>query len=201
MSHDAAKPRLRREARARLRDLSPAARDKAARRIQDDLASGRFFAEGKTVGLFAALPSEPATEPIFQTARERGCRVALPRMLPGGGLELYRVEDWSRDLEANAHGIAEPRPEGGRLVPPGEVDLLCAPGLGFDRAGHRLGRGGGDYDRLLATVRPDCLRLGLFFAIQEFDALPAEAHDQMLHAVLTENGLITVSRTGHKALP
>jgi len=76
---------------------------------------------------------------------------------------------------------------GGDEAPP--PDLVLVPGLAFDRHGHRLGRGGGFYDRWLEkTGLPT---IGLCFSCQLVDAIPCEPHDIHVHAVLTEEGFST----------
>src|SRR6185369_10787907 len=64
------------------------------------------------------------------------------------------------ELVENRWGIREPI---GKVVPPEDIDLVLVPLLCFDRAGHRVGYGRGFYDRLLASVRTDCLKVGLSY--------------------------------------
>lgn len=180
MTRAPGKADLRGEARARLRALSASEKAEASARLLAQLIALPAWQGAATVGLYASLPGEPATRPIFETARHQKpqARLMLPRMRPPSGIDLHLVRDWERDLSANELGILEPRPERCPLLPPSELDLVLVPGLGFDAAGHRLGRGGGYYDRLLGRVSPTCQRIGLFFACQEFAALPTEPHDQ-----------------------
>ncbi len=71
-------------------------------------------------------------------------------------------------------------------------DLIIAPLLSFDRAGGRLGQGGGHYDRTIAALRArgSVFVIGLAYAGQEIEAVPHEPHDQRLDAILTEIGYI-----------
>jgi 5-formyltetrahydrofolate cyclo-ligase len=62
-------------------------------------------------------------------------------------------------------------------------DLIIVPLLAFDREGHRLGQGGGYYDRYLEHSK--ALHIGLAYAEQEIEKIPAEPHDQKLHWILT----------------
>jgi 5-formyltetrahydrofolate cyclo-ligase len=75
-------------------------------------------------------------------------------------------------------------------------DLIIAPLLAFDRAGGRLGQGGGHYDRTIAALRArgPLFVIGLAYAGQEIDAVPHEPHDQRLDAILTEIGYIEVRK-------
>jgi 5-formyltetrahydrofolate cyclo-ligase len=107
--------------------------------------------------------------------------LAFPRM-EGGAMSFWTA----RSLSApGAMGVREP--EGGQPAPP--PDLILVPGLAFDRGGHRLGRGGGYYDRWLASA-PAAFRLGVCFSRQVVEALPRETHDCPVEAVLTENGMV-----------
>ena len=76
--------------------------------------------------------------------------------------------------------------EPGKEVPPQELDLVIVPGVGFSREGGRMGNGQGYYDRLLATVRPECRLIGLCYESQLFDDLVVSPHDVFMDQVVTE---------------
>ncbi len=75
-------------------------------------------------------------------------------------------------------------------VDPAWPDVVVVPGLAFTAAGDRLGQGGGWYDRFLAQVRVDCITIGVCFAEQILDTLPAEAHDVTMDHVVTDRGVV-----------
>ncbi|TMM51877.1 5-formyltetrahydrofolate cyclo-ligase [Sulfitobacter sabulilitoris] len=81
-----------------------------------------------------------------------------------------------------------------------EPELLIVPLMAFDRAGGRLGYGGGFYDRTLELLRArrPTLAIGFAFAAQEMDDLPQEATDQLLDMIVTESGVIEIDRTSAK---
>ena len=80
-------------------------------------------------------------------------------------------------------------PEGRLEVALKEVDVMVLPGLGFDRAGGRLGRGGGHYDRLLALPHR-AFRVGLAYDFQLLtERLPRDPWDVPLHAIATPSGM------------
>jgi 5-formyltetrahydrofolate cyclo-ligase len=90
-------------------------------------------------------------------------------------------------LVRNSWGILEP-PASSPELKPELFDMVLVPMIAFDRLGHRLGYGGGYYDRFLAKVRPDCLRIGLCFELGFLDSdLPARDHDVSLDGVITES--------------
>ena len=86
-------------------------------------------------------------------------------------------------LSVGAYGIPAPI---GPPEDPGLLDLVVVPGVAFTRDGKRLGQGGGYYDRFLPRVRPDCVVVGVCFAEQIVDALPAEPHDRQMSRVVTD---------------
>lgn len=91
------------------------------------------------------------------------------------------------DLEVNSWGIPEPKSTAPR-VEPGALDMVLVPMLAFDRQGHRIGYGGGYYDRFLAQLKPDCLRVGLCFDLGLSESpLPSKPYDITLNCVVTES--------------
>jgi 5-formyltetrahydrofolate cyclo-ligase len=118
-----------------------------------------------------------------------GARMALPR-IEGDGLVFYRVTEPARDLCMGQFGAREPFASDERRVLPSEAATVLVPGLGFDARGGRLGRGGGFYDRFLATPGLAARRIGVCFACQLVERVPLEAHDARMDAIVTEDGWI-----------
>jgi 5-formyltetrahydrofolate cyclo-ligase len=73
-----------------------------------------------------------------------------------------------------------------RRVEPGEIDLVVAPGLAFDRQGHRIGYGTGHFDRYLVRLRDDATRVGIAFHQQVIPAIPHGPRDQRLDLLVTD---------------
>ena len=97
-------------------------------------------------------------------------------------LDFHHVPD-GEVLAPGSFGIPEPLESWPRAVP----DVLLVPLLAFDSSGHRLGYGGGFYDRTLALLKVPAI--GIAYAGQQVASLPYAAHDRRLNAVLTERGL------------
>lgn len=131
--------------------------------------------------LFYGVGNEPDTRPLLQRLLAEGKRVALPRCLPGGGMEARWVSDLS-GLVPNRYGIPEPG-EDAPLARREELDVILVPNLCCDRAGYRLGHGGGYYDRYLAGYRGFTVAL----CPEELmvDALPREEHDRPVELVIS----------------
>lgn len=140
--------------------------------------------------LYASLPWEPRTRDLWQALANQGKRTFFPRVIPGtNDMELRAVRSWE-ELKPGSYRILEPDPTVCPLIMPDEVDLVLVPGIGFDRTGLRLGRGGGYYDRLLVRFPLETVRVGLFFSCQACETVPSELHDQKLHLIVTERDAI-----------
>jgi 5-formyltetrahydrofolate cyclo-ligase len=143
---------------------------------------------GEAVSLFWPIRNEIDPRPLFQQIRQVGGTVLLPAVV---GREIeFRRYDANVELEPGSFGTFHPPAEAGR----GDPDLIIAPLAAFDRQCNRIGYGGGFYDR--ATKRLDDAGrrfryVGIAFACQEVETVPAEPYDHRLDAVVTEDGLIT----------
>jgi 5-formyltetrahydrofolate cyclo-ligase len=183
MAADPAKSARRTALRARRRELAGARdteRDAAAlaahvTRLVDELGLG----SRPVVTSYAAVPGEPPTTVVNEALRAHGIRVLLPITL--------------LDLDLDWHDAAddEQRPLGRDAI--AAADLVLAPGLAVDRAGTRMGQGGGCYDRALPRRRDGVpvvvvLHPGELVEGDE-QPLPRAAHDQPVDAVLTADGL------------
>ena len=139
--------------------------------------------EGSVVGGYHALPDEADPALLLERLVELGCHIAYPRVAGKGlPLEFHRVPDGAV-MAPGAFGIHEPLDVWPRARP----DLLLLPLLAFDASGHRLGYGGGFYDRTLALLNSPAI--GIAYAGQEVASLPSAPHDRTLDMVLTEHGI------------
>jgi len=142
---------------------------------------------GAVVSGYAAFRDEADPALLLLALAARGHPLALPAITVKG--EALRFHRWQPDdaLALHAFGVEEPHPTAEIVIP----DILLVPLLAFDASGHRLGYGGGYYDRTLEALRArkPITAIGIAYAGQEIAALPHEAHDQRLDGVLTEKGL------------
>jgi len=178
--------------RERLKELGPEDFLKKSQMAATHLMTTPEWRNARTVLMFSSLPSEPQTQLLFDELRKRKGTVVLPRSTwTPGQLVLHAVSENSC-LTLGKMGFLEPDPDHCPVIELGQIDLVIAPGIAFDRQCHRLGRGGGYYDRLLGTSKHHCPVMGLMFACQEVEEVPTQAHDHPLTAVCTENGVIRV---------
>jgi len=182
------KSELRKRIRAALMECSQGMLQEASESIRTVVLESLAWENARVVGLFAAGPLEPFIDPLLEAAIGSGKRVVFPRVTPHG-LALIEVAT-SRDLQETPRWkLREPVGEQLREVEPHEVGLLLVPGLAFDRAGGRLGRGGGYYDRLLGAV-PRSVRHGVCFDLQLVPEVPLESHDEPMGTIVTELGAL-----------
>jgi len=116
------------------------------------------WAEAKNVVLFSPLPSEPIITPLKLDCEARK-------------ISSVNVPQSARS-ESDLH------------LPDG-IDLVLVPGVAFSKDHHRLGRGGGFFDRLLAGRAANAFKLGICFSFQVFDTIPTDGHDIVMNAVIT----------------
>jgi 5-formyltetrahydrofolate cyclo-ligase len=187
----AAKEKLRREMRAKLREMTPAFRAEASLVISQIAANLPAFTASRCVALFAPLPTEPDIHPLIEEAWAQGKRVVLPLMIKQGNkpeLDWHEVANWNEVVVPGPLGVREPDPLRCRRVPMTDLDCVFVPGMAFDHEGVRLGRGGGFYDSFLGLAPEKLHSVGLFFSGQKIPFVPREAHDQALRSVITEDG-------------
>lgn len=151
-----------------------------------------------TVAIYAAMGSEVDPAAFAATAAKRGWRVAYPCMLSATDAMVCGQRMCMRAVAAGdvstAPFIAHPTRafaatdiDSNRcpIVPAAELDIVVVPLVAFDRAGARLGYGGGCYDRYLPTVAPECLIVGIAFDEQRVDHVPTDAHDLPLPNIVS----------------
>lgn len=184
---------LRERLRARRRGLGEGELATASRAIAAIAAGVPAIARARTIAGYVAHDGEPDLGAVLTGARERGALVLLPRLAPGGGLDLVPAAAGTA-LAPGRGGIAEPT--GAPLDPTaGQVPAtLLAPAVALDAAGRRLGRGGGHYDRLVGRLRAlGWTIVGVCHAWQIVERLPEEPHDEAVDAILTDVGFRTIA--------
>ena len=140
----------------------------------------RRLADAKVVMGYWPLPDEVDIRPLLDALVASGKTVVLPKVV-GDELELYSYHS-PEDLREGAFHILEPL--GPAFTDVHLIDIALIPGMAFDAACHRLGRGRGYYDRFLSAC-PSLFKLGVCFPFQRVPVVPAEVHDITMDEVLS----------------
>jgi 5-formyltetrahydrofolate cyclo-ligase len=146
----------------------------------------------RTILFFASVGRELGVCSLFESAVALGKKCAYLRHESDGIQYLPRlVTDRQREMVIGSFDIGEPRFDC-PVVPWKQLDLVLVPGLAFDLRGHRLGRGKGIFDRVLAEAAG--VRVGVAHDFQVVEEVPVEPHDMRVHFVLTPTRWLDVRR-------
>jgi 5-formyltetrahydrofolate cyclo-ligase len=179
----AEKAALRQLLRAELNKITPTEREAASRQACTRLEQQPVWQKAKSVLFYAPTPEEVDVWPLLVDSLSAGKAVFLPRYdVEEKTYVVCRFTDAVGDLRAGQFGIREPH-ETCAKISSNRLDLILVPGLGFDLAGHRLGRGKGFYDQLLTALQGTTC--GVAFDQQIVARVPAEPHDIRLSCILT----------------
>jgi 5-formyltetrahydrofolate cyclo-ligase len=189
----AARKPTRAALRARRRAVPPVERARIAKLVARHIGRNFHLRSGARVALYASLPEELDTSAVIALARSRRWKIYLPRIdhrRRGRGMQFVLMGSRHR---TNRLGILEPH--GSLTLPARRLDLVFLPILGFDVHGVRLGTGGGYYDRAFAfrrwrTAWTSPRLIGIAYSFQQVQNITPAAHDVLLDAVVTEQGII-----------
>lgn len=175
------KKHLRKVYRDRRDNLSIEEAAAASKSLCRRLAKSTRLADVQSLAGYVALGNEIDVRPYLTDCMERGVEIFLPRVIGPGAMEFCVISDWN-DLQPGAFGIDEPV---GPAADAASIEAFLVPGLAFDRRGHRLGFGKGFYDRALPSQSALIIGVGHHWQLVD-EALPIEAHDRGVDAVVTD---------------
>ncbi len=145
------------------------------------------------IALYVSMGAEPQTGPLIDWLLATGREVLLPILYADNDLG-WGIAPGAADLVPGRLGLSEPRVDlGAEAI--GTAELVICPALAVDLNGVRLGRGGGSYDRALARVSPGTPVWAIVRDSEILDSLPADPHDQPVHAALTPSRLVRLARS------
>ncbi len=172
---------LRAHVRMQKKLLPMQVRQKEEREVWRAVESLLVFVEARHVLLYHSLPDELSTRMLFERWHSMGKTLYLPVVV---GDDLVVRSYTPATMQQGAYGIYEPQ---GSEVDEAEIELIVVPGVAFDAAGNRLGRGKGYYDRLLS--RTHAVKVGVCYNCQLLPNIPAFPHDCRMDYVVTPQGV------------
>lgn len=140
------------------------------------------FREAKTVALFWSLPDELPTHLFVERWMDKK-RILLP-VITGNSMEFHEFS--GKGLTSGSYNIMEPQQ--GAVVAASEIDLMVLPGVGYNLAGKRLGRGKGFYDKYLAAALSSGAKIytvGICLRCQLCETIVCQPHDMAVDTVIT----------------
>ncbi len=178
---------LRQEMEAKLQAVPCKRQDEMSRDVCARIAVLPLYKQARRVMAFLHMPGEIDLDPLIEQALKEQKEVYVPLCLSGRRMEAQQLSSMSAAL-VGAYGIRT-APAGSAIIDPADLDLILVPGLAFDGQGNRLGRGAGFYDRFLLRARGETL-VAVGWDMQVVPAVPVEAHDMTIPAILTEQRFI-----------
>jgi 5-formyltetrahydrofolate cyclo-ligase len=175
------KAELRQKIRAQLEKISPAVRAVESIELGERLKAQMPSAH--TILFFAPLPDELDVWPVLELALALGANCALPFF--DAAKKTYGakiIQTLATDIVTGKFGVREPAANCAEIAL-NQFDLILVPGMAFDLAGNRLGRGRGFYDRILAEASG--IKCGVGYDFQLLEKIPAEPHDAKVDFILT----------------
>lgn len=189
------KRELRQQLRETLASIAPADFARRSADVHHLLFELTEYRRAETIMIYLSTPQEVDTAPIAVQAWADTKRVLAPsvsweqrRMLP------VEIKSLTTDVRRGQMGI--PEPVEGMPIPVSDIDLLIVPGLAFDPAGNRLGRGRGFYDRFLAHRDFRAIACGVALDEQYVQDVPQEENDVPLDMIVTDTQVRRFRRRG-----
>lgn len=173
------KAELRRSIRARKRAMTEEEIEARSARLGQLFAQSEAYKAAKTIYGYLPYNQEVRTVPMLEQALRDGKKVAVPKVY-GEEMKFLYLDDLTKVAKGYA-GIPEPIAD--EPVADDETALVLMPGLAFDPEGHRIGYGGGYYDKFLAA-EPNHPTLALCYEFQMLPKLDTEEHDIPVDTVL-----------------
>lgn len=144
------------------------------------------FQQATHVMFYIAFGSEVRLRRVLEFAPDKQYYTSRIENQQRGEMSVRKIA--GAQLIKHPFGPLEPS-ETAEQVPETTLDVVLVPGLAFDERGTRLGYGMGFYDRTLAKLRPDAIRVGVTLDALVVPTLPSEDHDERMHVLITESGV------------
>jgi 5-formyltetrahydrofolate cyclo-ligase len=191
---------LRRRLLAARALISDSTRTESGRLIRDHVLEMPEVAAAGTIAAYYSIGAEPDTHGLIFALWKRGSYVILPVLLPDGDLDWASYEG-PDSLAPGPRGLLQPVEPVRGTGAVARADVVLVPALAVDVAGHRLGRGGGSYDRALARVGRQVPVIALLYDEELLPSVPVMPHDQRVRAAARPGHGITWLPPAESATP
>lgn len=179
------KKNLRKEILEKLHNISKSEKERKVEDLKEKLFSLEEFKKAKCVMFYVSKHYEVNTHKMIDESIAMGKKVVVPITLKEEKmLSPSELKDRKKDLIEGHYGVHQPHEKHIRPVALEKVDLILVPAIAFDKSGHRLGHGGGYYDRFLSKAPPGIFTVGVAFDFQVVDELPKHDTDIPVDKVL-----------------
>ena len=184
MSEDIAarKKFLRREIKSRLSKISPAEKLDLSRAVIQKFLVTETYKDAKIIMAYLSMPDEIQLQEFFTAAFADEKILTVP-FISAGEMSAVELPNMNA-LEIGAYGILTVKSDVRKFIDAAEIDCIITPGLAFDMHGHRLGRGGGFYDKFLSRA-VNAKKIALAYDCQIVNSVPVETFDIPVDVVLT----------------
>lgn len=152
--------------------------------ICDRIKNHPLVISATTILLYHSLPDEVHTHQLIEQMVQAGKRVILPKVISDTEMTLHTYASQT-DMREGSYGIMEPcTPSIQPSLINREDTVAIVPGMAFDAAGHRLGRGKGYYDRMMVQL-PCIYKIGVCYPFQLLPEVPSDSHDIVMDEILS----------------
>jgi 5-formyltetrahydrofolate cyclo-ligase len=180
---------MRSKFKRRLEQLSVDDVTEKSRLICNHLIDTPQYIRASVVMAYLSMPQEVDTTDMVLHAWKQGKTVAAPRVeWQDRHMQPVEITSLETGFDVDVSGLRNPLTS--VPMPLEDIDIIIAPGLVFDSAGGRLGRGGGYYDRLLSSPELRACIFGVGFGDQVIEVVPMETHDKRMRYIVTEEGVM-----------
>lgn len=180
----ARKKLLRREIKSRLALLSPDEKLNLSRAVIKKFLASSYYRDAKIIMAYLSMPDEIQLQEFFVAAFADEKILAVPFI--SAGEMIAAVLPNLNSLEVGEYGIATVKSDVRKFIDAEKIDCIITPGLAFDTQGHRLGKGGGFYDKFLARA-VNAKKIALAYDCQIVDSVPAESFDVNVDMVIVNS--------------
>lgn len=138
----------------------------------------------QVIGMYMPLGNEVDLRPLINMLIEKNKTIVIPKVLNKETMEFYPIKSVNDIHEGHFHVL---EPNNNKKKPKNEIEIMFIPGIGFSKQKHRLGYGGGFYDRYLVDYAH--LKVGVCFAFQLLHDFQTDKYDIPMDVIITENPL------------